>query len=391
MILPRPSFAGSTASARRPIAAQTLECPSRGPAPGAIAPGDPPHARTRTLSDASVHRPLEDVIPAAFSRLAALAPPARPRHPSHVRCHLMRCSSRSGVPFPTLRAQLPARTAHRRRHSPCTACVPLGPPRTGPGTHLSLPRFPPPDGANPAFRAPGSLQLYCNAIRIYARPAYLPPAPRIQRPPSGLDLPLRARGCDVRPSARAVRCLEAHMCGAHTTDALPSLRAICACVCPNWSASTGPAVPAPASCGPTASSPRTQPLSAPCPDDAPAICEAVVVVDVPARVHTHGRRLRTSKTRRARFCRGLRPAMSISWRTAWISGVSSSRIYIGEAACAFCAVPARALRCARAPQRLAERVALLSACAIVDTCLFRSWECGTRAAAVHAMEWNEPK
>ncbi|KAI0638734.1 hypothetical protein C8Q77DRAFT_1850 [Trametes polyzona] len=101
----------------------------RGPAPGAVGSGRSPRGPMRTLSDASVHRALEDVTPAAFSRLAALLPPGRPRRPSHVGCHLMRCSSRSGSAIPTLRARS---TAMRRPHSPRTACARLGMPRRGP-------------------------------------------------------------------------------------------------------------------------------------------------------------------------------------------------------------------------------------------------------------------
>ncbi|KAI0353240.1 hypothetical protein OH77DRAFT_642027 [Trametes cingulata] len=126
------SSVGSTSSART-ATPRKLSNSSRGPTSGAIAPVRSPCRPTRTLSNPSVHEPLEDVIPAAFSRLAALSLPVHPRHPSHVECHLMRCSPPSGrISY----AQGPL-TVRRRPHLSRTACAPLGMPRRGPDHQFS--------------------------------------------------------------------------------------------------------------------------------------------------------------------------------------------------------------------------------------------------------------
>lgn len=77
------------------------------------------------------------------------------------------------------------------------------------------------------------------------------------------------------------------------------------------------------------------------------------------------------------------PRDAPSWRAARISGVPSSRVYIAEAACAFCAVPARALR---RRTRLAGPAAFSRACCPSERPRDRrhlplslAWECGTRA------------
>ncbi|KAL1940522.1 hypothetical protein VTO73DRAFT_7957 [Trametes versicolor] len=218
----------------------------------------------------------------------------------------MCCSSRSGVPFPTLRALRPPgpRAADPTPRAPRAFLWE----RLGRALARSSPdpASRPQPGANPAFRAPGSQQLYCNAIRIYASSAYLPPAPAFIAPPSGLDRP------PTREDARRAPERE-------SGPAPPRLRRL------------------------RADPPRRHhaggPLSVPCPDDAPAICEGVVSTSQHAHPRTDARLGRPGRPARSSAAdyAPRRPKLACGtdiWRAIF------ARIYCGSGV--------RLLRCARA-------------------------------------------